>query len=156
MKRYIVFITLSICLLTATATTVQKYSFDHYAKMNNITRVYISKKLFDIIGNAPLTSAGLNFSKIVHKLDGLLVLNGETYAIKEQMKKDEKKFEQSTYYDVFLRHSEKNESRVVYIHEEKKSIVEMVIFIFNEDSYSIIQVLGKLQPKDLSTIMNMQ
>lgn len=84
-----------ICWCSIGNTTAQHYSFNRYADIDGITRVYISKTLLKAIiksENPAMKISGnkvnLNNKELLSKMDGILVLTGTNTRIANMMHED--------------------------------------------------------------------
>ena len=84
MKHQILLIVCFLCLsLTGYA---QDKLFDKFSDMDQVSSVYISKSMFQMMPE--LSAAGLNLIHLKGKIDNLQVLSTEDAAVREEMKKD--------------------------------------------------------------------
>lgn len=62
----------------------QNKLFDKYSEMDNVTSVYISKAMFQMIPD--MKTNGLNLTNLKGKIEGLQILTTQNNSIKETMR----------------------------------------------------------------------
>lgn len=104
-----------ICWCSIGNTTAQHYSFNRYADIDGITRVYISKTLLKAIiksENPAMKISGnkvnLNNKELLSKMDRILVLTGTNTRIANMMHEDATKLSHTKEYEHILYRMRKN------------------------------------------------
>ena len=79
-------IILILFLFCTSLCFAQDKLFEKYADMDNVTSVFISKKMFDMIPN--IESGGLNLMNLKGKINNLQIVTSDKQELREQMKKE--------------------------------------------------------------------
>lgn len=129
----------------------QNKLFDKYAEMDNVTSVYISKAMFQMMPS--LETGGLNLVNMVGKIDGLQILTTKQADVREKMKKDFGS--QISNQHVELMRVKDGKTRTVFYIKQKDDIVNELIVLADTDAeYSVIQLTGNFTLKDIRSIAN--
>ena len=84
MKSKNIFLILFLCCTSL--CFAQDKLFEKYADMDNVTSVFISKKMFDMIPN--VESGGLNLMNLKGKINNLQIVTSDKREIRDQMRKE--------------------------------------------------------------------
>ena len=151
-----------ICWCNIGNIVAQHYSFNHYADIDGITRVYISKTLLKAIiksENPTMKISGnkvnLNNKKLLTKMDGILVMTGTGSQIANMMHEDATKLSHIKEYEHILYRNDKKLSIDIFIRESKGIILEIIFFDKTDQNNRIIQLMGKFTPDDISSMIRM-
>lgn len=84
MKSKNIFLILFLCCTSL--CFAQDKLFEKYADMDNVTSVFISKKMFDMIPN--VESGGLNLMNLKGKINNLQIVTSDKREVRDQMRKE--------------------------------------------------------------------
>ena len=84
MKLKNIFLILFLCCTSL--CFAQDKLFEKYADMDNVTSVFISKKMFDMIPN--VESGGLNLMNLKGKINNLQIVTSDKQEVRDQMRKE--------------------------------------------------------------------
>lgn len=148
MRTRYLYIVLLLC--SASFCFAQNKLFDKYADMDNVTSVYISKKMFQMM---PLTeTVGLNLANLKGKIESLQILTTENKTIQEQMRKE---FTQliGSQHEELMRVKDGKTKANFYVKQKGDIINELVMLAdTDKDGFTVIQLLGNFTLKDIQQI----
>lgn len=148
MRTRYLYIVLLLC--SASFCFAQNKLFDKYADMDNVTSVYISKKMFQMM---PLTeTVGLNLANLKGKIESLQILTTENKMIQEQMRKE---FTQliGSQHEELMRVKDGKTKANFYVKQKGDTINELVMLAdTDKDGFTVIQLLGNFTLKDIQQI----
>jgi len=127
--------------------------FQKYADMDNVTSVYISKKMFQMMPVA--NTAGLSLMNMKGKVDGLEILTTENPALRAQMKKEFGALI-SAKHEELMRVKDESTRATFYIRENNDLIRELIMLADTKDEFSVIQLVGRFTLQDIQEITNQQ
>lgn len=143
------YIFLLLCLLCSTLCFAQDKLFDKYADMNNVTSVYISKKMFQMIPS--IESGGLNLANLKGKIENMQILTSDKQEIKENMKKDFSNIIGKSH-EMLMRVKDNNTNAVFYVEQKGDLINEMIMLADSDSSYVVIRLAGKFTLQDIQDV----
>ena len=118
-----------ICWCSIGNTTAQHYSFNRYADIDGITRVYISKTLLKAI------------------------IKSENPRIANMMHEDATKLSHTKEYEHILYRNEKELAIDVFTRESKGVILEIILIDKTDQNNRIIQLMGQFTPDDILSMI---
>ncbi|EJW96258.1 hypothetical protein, secreted, partial [gut metagenome] len=127
-----------IFVLVANISMAQGKLFEKYAEMDNVTSVYISKKMFQMMPN--VETAGLNLANLKDKIESLQVLTTECKDMRAKMRNE---FISSIRkeHEELMRVKDGNTRANFYVKQKGDLITEMVMIADEGDEgFSIIQL----------------
>ena len=145
------YIFLLLCLFYSTLCVAQDKLFDKYADMNNVTSVYISKKMFQMIPS--IESGGLNLANLKGKIENMQILTSDKQEIKENMKKDFSNIIGKSH-EMLMRVKDNNTNAVFYAEQKGDLINEMIMLADSDSSYVVIRLTGKFTLQDIQDVAN--
>ncbi len=145
--KYILF---STFFLISTFCFGQKELFDKYAEEDQVTSVYISRSMFQMMLPAVQT-AGLKLMNIAGKIESLQVLNTENAGQAEKMRKDFSNIITKEHEELMRIRHDKTRS-TFHIKQEGSKISEMVMLADTEDGFTIIRLSGDFTLQDIQDI----
>ena len=127
----------------------QNKLFDKYADMDDVTSVYISKKMFQMM--PVMETAGLNLANLKGKIESLQVLTTENNSIKEKMRDDFKKLISKDHQEL-MRVKDGKTRATFYVKQKGDLISEMIMLADTDNSFNVIQLLGNFTLQDIQEI----
>lgn len=143
------YIFLLLYLFCSTLCFAQDKLFDKYADMNNVTSVYISKKMFQMIPS--IESGGLNLANLKGKIENMQILTSDKQEIKENMKKDFSNIIGKSH-EMLMRVKDNNTNAVFYVEQKGDLINEMIMLADSDSSYVVIRLAGKFTLQDIQDV----
>ncbi|MDR1257825.1 MAG: DUF4252 domain-containing protein [Tannerellaceae bacterium] len=140
----------ALCLLAAGICQAQNKLFDKYADMDNVTYVYISKAMFNMMPTV-VSDIGLSLTNMKGKIESLQLVSSEQ---KDEMEKMRKEFTQlyGRYHQELMRlHSGKTHT-VFYAIVDGNKVEDLVMLADTDSTFVAIQILGKFTIKDIQDI----
>lgn len=139
-----------IFALVANISMAQGKLFDKYAEIDNVTSVYISKKMFQMMPN--IETAGLNLSNLKDKIESLQVLTTERKDIQAKMRNEFTSLIGKEHEEL-MRVKDGNTRANFYIKQKGDLITDMIMIADEGDEgFSIIQLLGSFTLQDIQEI----
>lgn len=142
---------LAVVSITANA---QVKEFERYSDTKNITYVYISKSMLQMVGKkANLSIPGVNsyINNIINKLTGIQIITAEEKHTAARLRTETLNFMKDGKYEQLMQVNEDNEKVRIYHYEGKK---QSVIIMLNEEASetSVIAFSGSFTLKDMMSL----
>ena len=147
MKAKHIFLFLFVCC--SSLCFAQNKLFDKYAEMDNVTSVYISKSMFQMMPD--IETGGLNLMNLKGKIDGLQILTTERADLKEKMKKDFGSLIDKQHEEL-MRVKDGKTRATFYIKKKGDRINELIMLADTEKEYSVIQLIGNFTLQDIEAV----
>ena len=140
---------LTLCLFWTGLGFAQNKLFEKYADMDNVTSVYISKAMFQMI--PAVENVGVNLMNMKGKIESLQLVSTEKQDMIAQMKKE---FSQlvTTRHEELMRFKD-GKTRVNFYSDLKNDkIKELIMLVEAEENYTAILLTGNFTLKDIQDI----
>ena len=147
MKLYL----LGLLLCVSSFSFAQDKWFSKYADMDEVTTVYISKKMFQMMPT--VESIGLELANMQGKIDGLQILSTERKDLQAQMRKEFNGMIGKEYEEL-MRVKDKKTKANFYIRQQGELIKELIMLADSEENFSVIQLKGNFTLQDIQEITN--
>ena len=142
-------ILVTLCLLCTSIGFAQNKLFEKYADMDDVTSMYISKALFQIMPK--IEKAGINFTNLKGKVESLQLVSTEKPKKINQMKKDFSKLVASKHQE--LMRVKDGKTRFSFYTEGKGDLIkELLMLVENSDHFMALQLVGNFTIKDIQDI----
>ena len=125
--------------------------FEKYADMDNVTSVFISKKMFEMMPN--IESGGLDLMNLKGKINNLQILTSEKREIRDQMRKEFSGLIGKSHEEL-MSVKDNNTKATFYIEQKGDQINEMIMLADTESEYVIIRLTGKFTLQDIQNVAN--
>lgn len=146
--RTILFVLFLFCSTWAYA---QDNLFEKYSNMDNVTSVYISKSMFQLMPDG-VQAGGVNFSDLKGKIDHLQILTSENRAVSKQMQAD---FEGMVKgYELLMKVKSDDTRASFFVKQKGERINDMVMLTDEEDEFVVIRLVGDFTVQDIQQIAN--
>ncbi|MDR1103055.1 MAG: DUF4252 domain-containing protein [Tannerella sp.] len=142
-----------LCLLCTKAGFAQDRLFEKYADMDNVTSIYISKAMFQLMPE--IKDAGVNLSRLKGKMESFRLISS---AGKEQISLMRKDFSQPVQSErQELMRIRDGQTRVTFYSGVKgDGISELLVLADADSSFTVIQLTGDFTLKDIQELVNEQ
>lgn len=147
MKLYL----LGLLLCVSSFSFAQDKWFSKYADMDEVTTVYISKKMFQMMPT--MEHIGLELANMQGKIDGLQILSTERKELQAQMRKEFSGMIGKEYEEL-MRVKDKETKANFYIRQQGELIKELIMLADTEENFSVIQLKGNFTLQDIQEITN--
>ena len=147
MKSKNIFLILFLCCTSL--CFAQDKLFEKYADMDNVTSVFISKKMFDMIPN--VESGGLNLMILKGKINSLQIVPSEQRELLDQMRKEFSSLIGQSHEEL-MRVKDNDTRASFYIVQNGDLINEMIMLADTDNSFNVIQLLGNFTLQDIQEI----
>lgn len=146
--RSIFFAVLLLCC--ASIGFAQDKLFEQYADMDNVTSVFISKKMFDLMPD--IETGDLNLKDLRGKIDNLQILTTEKKEIQEQMQKDFSSLITQSHEEL-MRVKDGKDKVTFYVRQSDDGLIrEMLMLVDSDSEFVVIRLNGKFTPEDIRKI----
>jgi len=144
---------ITLALLCTSMGFAQNKLFEKYADMDNVTSVYISKAMFQMM--PVIENVGVNLMNMKGKIDSLQLVSTEKQDMIAQMKKE---FSQlvTTRHEELMRIRDGNTRVNFYSDAQNDKIRELLMLVDAENNYTAILLTGNFTLKDIQDIANQQ
>ena len=126
----------------------QNKLFDKYADMDDVTSVYISKKMFQMM--PVMETAGLNLANLKGKIESLQILTTQKADLRERMRGEFKALIGKDHEELMRVGKTKAN---FYVKQQGELIQELIMIADMDDgSFSVMQLLGRFTLQDVQEI----
>ena len=141
---------ISVCLFCTCTVLAQNKLFEKYANMDDVTSIYISKAMFQMISDLSKTTKGINFADMENKIESLQIITCEK---RDKIKQMQKEFAQlvSKQYQELMRITDNEEDIKFYADMQESKIKELILLSEEKDSFTVIRLVGNI---DLQDVLN--
>lgn len=141
---------LVLFLLCSTLCFAQDKLFEKYADKDNVTSVYISKSMFQMMPDN-MRAGGLDLGNLKGKIHNLQILTSENKEVKEQMKAD---FDAVVGKDhELLMKVKSDDTRASFFVKQKgEKISELIMLTDDEEDYVVMRLTGDFTIQDIRQI----
>lgn len=123
--------------------------FEKYADMDNVTSVFISKKMFDMIPN--VESGGLNLMNLKGKINNLQIVTSDRQEVRDQMRKEFSSLISKSHEEL-MRVKDNDTRASFYIVQNGDLINEMIMLADTDSDYVVIRITGKFTLQDIQDV----
>lgn len=144
--KYIILVLFLVC---SSLSFAQNKLFEKYAETDNVTSVYISKAMFQMMPG--MKTGDLNLMNMKDKIDGLQILSTEHTDLKKKMKKDFSMLVNDQHQE--LMRVKDGKTRVTfYIKMKGNQVNELIMLADTDEEYSVIRLQGNFTLQDIQEI----
>ncbi|MDR0347967.1 MAG: DUF4252 domain-containing protein [Tannerella sp.] len=140
------YILIVLCLIGSKALFAQSKLFDKYADMDNVTSVYISKAMFQMMPK--VTDAGLDLANLAGKMEGLQLVSTKKKDMIPRMRNEFTQLVNKEQQEL-MRVKDGNTRVTFYANMKNDLITELLMLADADSSFTVIQLLGKFTLKDI-------
>lgn len=145
--RLLVLAIIAIISLTANA---QVSAFEKYSDIKNVTYVYISKSMLNLVGMAVPSVPGVNTKSIMGKLSAIQIISSEDKTAKSKLKANVASIIKNDKYELLMQVDDND--KVYIYHKESKNQSVIVMQTDNDDALSVIVFSGKFTLDDVKKL----
>lgn len=128
----------------------QNKLFDKYADMDDVTSVYISKKMFQMM--PVVETAGLSLTNLKGKIESLQILNTERADLRERMRSEFNALIGKEHEELMRVKDGKTKANF-YVKQQGELIQELVMIADMDDGgFCVMQLLGHFTLQDVQEI----
>ena len=127
----------------------QSNLFDKYADMKDVTSVYISKKMFQLMPSAGDT--GLKLETVKDKIESLNILTTENKEQAELLKKEFSTIIKKNHEEL-MRIKDNDTHTTFHILQDGPKIKELIMLVSETDEFTIIHLTGSFTLEDIQKI----
>ena len=128
----------------------QNKLFDKYADMDDVTSVYISKKMFQMM--PVMETAGLNLANLKGKIESLQILTTQKADLRERMRGELKALIGKDHEELMRVKDGKTKANF-YVKQQGELIQELIMIADMDDGgFSVMQLLGRFTLQDVQEI----
>jgi hypothetical protein len=140
-----------LCLFCTSAVFAQNKMFEKYADMDDVTSVFISKAMFQMMPE--IENVGVNLMNMKGKIESLQLVSSDKKEKIAQMKKDFSQLVTSQHQE--LMRVKDNDSRITFYSNMKgDQIKELIMLIDSEDTFMAMLLVGNFTLKDIQEIVD--
>lgn len=123
--------------------------FEKYADMDNVTSVFISKKMFDLMPN--IESGSLNLVNLKGKINNLQIITSDKRDVREQMRKEFGDLISKSHEEL-MRIKDDDTRASFYITQQGDLINEMIMLADTDSDYVVIRLTGRFTLQDIQDV----
>jgi hypothetical protein len=140
---------MTLCLFCTTIGFAQNRVFEKYADMDNVTSVYISKAMFQMMPT--IENVGVNLMNMKGKIESLQLVSTEKQEMIMQMKREFSRLV-TTRHEELMRIKD-GKTRVNFYSDIKGDrITELIMLVEAEENFTAIMLSGNFTLKDIQEI----
>jgi hypothetical protein len=138
-----------ICLLCPLLGFAQSQLFDKYAEMDNVTSVYISKAMFNMI--PAIGDVGLSLTNMKGKVESLQLVSTQSTDHASRMRKE---FSQlvTKRHEELMRVRDGKQRITFYANQQGDIIKDLLMLADADSSFTAIQIIGNFTLQDVQEI----
>lgn len=123
--------------------------FEKYADMDNVTSVFISKKMFDLMPD--IESGGLDLVNLKGKINNLQIITSDKRDVRDQMRKEFGTLISKSHEEL-MRVKDNDTRASFYITQQGDLINEMVMLADTDSDYVVIRLTGRFTLQDIQDV----
>ncbi len=143
------YVLLFLSFFCASMTFAQKNLFEKFSEMDNVSSVYISKAMFQMMPD--IQTGGLNLMNMKGKIESLQILNTENKENAELMRETFTSLINKQHEEL-MRVKDGKTNATFYARQKGDLISELIMLANTEDGFTVIQLLGNFTLKDVQDI----
>lgn len=147
MKFKNIFLILFLCCTSL--CFAQDKLFEKYADMDNVTSVFISKKMFDMM--PAIESGGLDLMNLKRKINSLQIVTSDKQDVREQMRKEFSRLISQSHEEL-MRVKDNDTRASFYITQKGDLINEMIMLADTDSDYVVIRLTGQFTLQDIQEV----
>jgi hypothetical protein len=139
----------ALCLFCSGIAPAQGQWFDKYAEMDNVTSVYISKAMFNMMPD--IGDIGLSLANMKGKVESLQLVSSEQQEQIARMRKDFSRLVERRHQE--LMRVRDGKTRITFyadMHDDR--VKDLLLLADTDSSFTAIQLLGNFTLKDIRDI----
>lgn len=139
----------ALCFVCTLAGSAQSKLFDKYADMDNVTSVYISKAMFQMM--PAMQDVGLNLVNMKGKIESLQIVST---AREDQIPQMRKEFSQlvKNEHSELMRVRDGKTRATFYANMDGDKVKDLLMLADTDSSFTVIQLLGNFTLQDIREI----
>lgn len=145
------YVIIALCFICSQISFAQNKLFDKYADMDNVTSVYISKAMFQMMPK--VADVGMNIANLAGKMEGLQLVTTEKKDMIPQMRKEFTQLITKEQQEL-MRVKDGNTRFTFYANMKNDLITELLMLADADSSFTVIHLLGNFTLKDIQEISN--
>ncbi|MDR3261821.1 MAG: DUF4252 domain-containing protein [Tannerella sp.] len=143
------YVLIILCLICTKTGFAQEKLFEKYADMDNVTSVYISKAMFQMM--PVIGDVGMNLMNMKGKIESLQLITTEKEDKIPQMRKDFSQLINSRHQE--LMRVRDGKTRITFYTDMKgEQIKDLLMLADTDSSFTVIQLIGNFTLKDIQEI----
>ena len=139
-----------LCLFCTSIGFAQNKLFDKYTDMDNVTSVYISKAMFQMM--PAIENVGVNLMNLKGKIESLQLVSTENKNMITQMKKEFSQLVTSKHQEL-MRVKDGKSNVKFYTDMKGDQIKELIMLVDTDDNFTAILLVGNFTIKDIQEII---
>lgn len=155
MKKIILIAVAAILAVSAFAQDA-KSLYSKYSNEKNVSAVYISPAMFNIMGKLPEVEIGdddVNLTPLIKTLTGMYILSSENSTVNTQMKADVAALVKAGKYEMMMEAKEDGEIVRIYTASKGEIVTSFVLFVVEKDECDFICIDGNMHRKQLEAAL---
>jgi len=135
-------------------TQAQSKFFDKLAANDNVTAVYISKALLDMVPQLDTGADGPDLKQLANKLDQIEIYSCDDDAKTIAMMRSEiDAFSKNRNLESFMRIKDKGQKVNFYGVKENSFFKDLIMTVDKDNSTTVIRIEGKFTSKDIENVV---
>ena len=143
------YVILVFLLTVSNVCMAQNHIFDKYADVDDVTTVYISKKMFQLMPS--MANTGLELENMKNKIDALQILTTENKERADMLKKSFSTIIKKEHEEL-MRIKENDTHTTFHILQEGTIIKELIMLVIEPNEFTVIYLSGNFTIDDIQEI----
>ncbi|MDR0428965.1 MAG: DUF4252 domain-containing protein [Tannerellaceae bacterium] len=140
----------TLCFLCTTVGFAQSKLFDKYANMDDVTSIFISKTMFQMMPT--VENIGLNLMNMKGKIESLQLVTTEKQERFPQMREEFKTLINSQHQEL-MRVKDGKTRATFYVNMKGEQIKDLLMLADTDSSFTVIQLVGNFTLQDIQEIV---
>lgn len=141
---------LVLFLLCSSLCFAQDRLFEKYADQDNVTSVYISKSMFQMMPD-DMRTGGLELGNLKGKINNLQILTSEKQEVKEQMKADFNTVV-GKEHELLMKVKSDDTHASFFVKQKGEKISELIMLTDSKEDYIVMRLTGDFTLQDIRQI----
>lgn len=150
MKKIALFIFLAFATMQSQAQS--NALFNKLSNDKEVSTVFISKALLSMIPN--IDNGGTDIKSISNKLSQIEIYTTENNKAIGYIKKEMAALSKNKRYERLMQVKEKDQNVVFLAEQDGNNFKDLIMFVDNENEYTVIRLMGTFTPEDIQKVTN--
>ncbi|EGK00708.1 MAG: DUF4252 domain-containing protein [Prevotella sp.] len=145
----------AILLLTGFATMhSQNNMFDRLSDNKDISTVYISKALLNMMPKMDVGAGGADIKSLAGKLEQLEIYSSQSKEAAKLIRMEFEGLTKSKTYETLMAIKDKGDNITFYARKEKDNFKDLIMFVNEPEECTVIRIMGTFTAEDVQKVMN--
>ena len=149
-----VLITSILLLLGIAAMHAQNTMFDRLSANKDISTVYISKALLNMMPKMDVGAGGADIKSLAGKLEQLEIYSSQSKDAAKLIRNEFEGIKKGKTYETLMAIKDKDDNITFYARKEKDNFKDLIMFVNDPEECTVIRIMGNFTAEDVQKVMN--